>query len=257
MLLENLAILCDISYSVTQSGVYHTTAEDEIKMFKSISNDIIHIPSCDGDQAILTTSLDRKILYIAVAGTHNIEGFFRDASAIQIYPRFDMDRLIVFHYGFYKQFEGLLSNFKSLVEQFIANDCTHIYLAGHSSGGATAAILAYYLKKINICIELSVVTFGSPCFTNMYGAEWFADNVNFIRVEDHRDPIPKLLTDDASIYAHVSRKHVLFKGGKMLINPILKKTQYCTFSWFLKLFLKKGLNLQYHSILNYILKLKK
>ena len=269
--LKNLAVLCKISYKLTESQNYMPKLHevDEINMLASISNKFEIIKSIMmNTRAITTTSHDGKILYIAIAGSDDISDFISDLDMNHVRPNIEHIEEIRFHEGFYKQFKGLLIDFKKRIDAFVLQGGNTVYITGHSSGGCIASILAYYLKKINKIdginnIDLKVVTFGSPFFTNKYGSLWFSNNIDYTRIELDKDPIPnipafakniKINREYLPLYFHIERNHILISRHTIILNS--QKTTKLTLYNFLNLLFKKRLNLKHHKIDSYISKLK-
>lgn len=246
-----MLVLSILSYKINNSQEYIGHV-GEIETFKHISNDVKFIPSLlTRSKTIALLSKNGKTLYLAFAGTHDINDAIKDIDFNQVLPDNEpLDSLrkpidirrssdleschtepcglnIKFHDGFYDQCKGLCTSITKAVEEFITNGGENIVLTGHSSGGCVASMIAYYLVKELTLGNISVITFGSPYFTNKFGAKWFELNTAYTRVIINRDPIPNLPKFDPLIleYEHVDAS-VFIKHGRVTTYIKKKMTLY-------------------------------
>jgi len=87
------------------------------------------------------------------------------------------------------------------------------YLAGHSLGGAVAAILGIYFQKDGVKLG-GIHTFGQPKFTNVAGARAH-ENLPLLRVIYQNDTVPLLPDDDKQrnqVLAHIGPAFNIFQG---------------------------------------------
>ncbi len=248
--LIDLAKICSLSYKIKNDTIYNPE-ESEKSLFEKISNSILSIDCyLENIQAISCITKDEKILIISVAGSNDVQDFLYNLDAIQISP-YDENRNFIskeirFHKGFYIQFIDMLENLRPILSDFKSKG-KMIIMCGHSMGGCLASIGTFYLKNLDICRNIQVVTFGAPVFTNSLGANWFEQNLKYTRVELDKDPIPKLPIDVR--YWHVYKTHIYIKNGKILLNA--DSAQEGCLDFIKKLF-KKKLDLKYHDIYEYI-----
>lgn len=276
--LKKLAMLCKICYTATSPYIAKTT--EEAMMFNEISDDIIKIDSkLEHVQAISTLSVDNNTLYIVVAGSDDISDFisnldlnqvsFNDLSCDNSHDISNniSDNLalgtepVKFHNGFYKQFQSLIESIDIIINKFVNNNGNHIVFTGHSTGGCVVSIIAFYLYyKKTTYIDIHIVTFGSPIFTNDYGAFWFSNNTKYIRVVNTKDPIPRLpWFNENNPYKHIQYNYIQLDRQSILLNmpdnvkssKLSKLSKLSCFRFLKSLFTKK-LNLSWHSIDSYI-----
>lgn len=261
-IIKNMLMLCRISYDIKISGNYIPKI-DEVDTFQNLSKDISVIPSQLVEaQTIAILSNDKKTIYIAFAGTHDIHDILDDLEYPQVSPRLKISEEIKFFEGFYREFQGLATSVTNVIEKFIQNGGNNIYLTGHSSGGCTASIFAYYLKNMPInpiTCSINVFTFGSPYFTNLYGAKWFENNVNYTRIEIDKDPIPNLpqvnIIGRVPKYFHITQRHIYIKNNTIYFNvmPPTHTTNSC--GSFILGFINHKLRIYFHRIETYNIKL--
>lgn len=279
--LKKNAILCKICYTIDATQTYTPDKNNinEVDLFHEISNEISYIKSnLVNTRAISAISYDKSTLYISIAGSDDILDFVSDLDLNQVYPNFNIIEEIQFHEGFYSQFRSLLHNFKKIINTFLTDGGTFIYLTGHSTGGCIAAILGYYIVKIRDFKNLKIITFGAPFFTNKYGSVWFSKNIDYIRVEMDKDPIPDLpmfnnnnyyggyymsyadnrgrpiypLNVLLPSYCHVCTTYICLKKNSVVINPTQAEDKSPTCFEFIKSLFNKTRNMQHHKIDTYI-----
>lgn len=124
-------------------------------------------------------------LWIVIRGTSNVQNVYADVS----YPKVD-DELsnILLHKGFAYATREVYSNIKKHLDKN-----SEVYIVGHSLGGASAAIMAIWLRKEGYNVALCY-TFGQPKITNEIGAQKYKD-LPLIRVVNQGDPVPHLPPD--------------------------------------------------------------
>jgi predicted lipase len=253
--ITKLAILCNISYLIKKTKTYISTSSDETKLFKSVSDKFKYISgSVPYVNAITTKAIDQHTLYIIIPGTQNIQDFIDDIDIDKIKPNFSKyDGMITFHKGFFKQFQDLLVGINKEITEFIREGGTNITVTGHSLGGAVASIWGYYLRTVHKLPNLRVVTFGAPFFTNDVGAAWFADNLNFTRVELERDPIVNIPIMSSVGYIHIPKNYIYMSNTITLNQTVGQKSKILSaFYVYINYICFKRLNIKYHSILEYI-----
>ena len=217
MNLKDYAILCKLSYTIKVSGEYDNTTEN-IDFSKKISKNYIFL---DTDRknisAIATFSNDGSILFIIIPGSDDIIDF---AYNIDVSLQRESNG-IIFHNGFYKQYLLLKGSTDKLIKKHITNS-KEIHFIGHSSGGCVASIMAYHFSKL-YDIDVKVVTFGAPVFTNEEGIKWFL-TIDYVRIIICQDPIPRLPyygkhklcpKKNSDEYMHIPTTYT-YKNGKVV-----------------------------------------
>lgn len=232
IIINKLAILCKDCYSdscILPNAKYINSTLPNVKALMMISD-------------------DKMTLYISVAGSDDVMDFMNDLHLRQICPdidnNIDIDG-IKFHIGFHNQFKSLLDEFMSIITAFITNSGKKVYLTGHSTGGCIASIMGFYLYHITSALIINVVTFGSPIFTNEAGADWFLEKMNYVRVINTKDPIPKISFFKNVIYKQID-SYIIFDR-----KDLDHSSCWSCFNILYRLFPKN--DLAYHSINNYIL----
>ena len=106
------------------------------------------------------------------------------------------DSKVLVHQGFKDYSEVILNNelgnklFKELAE----NPSEHLYVTGHSLGGAVAILTAAKLIDLGVpANNIEVITFGAPAVGNKGFANEYKDKIRLTRVTMSGDPIKKSL----------------------------------------------------------------
>ena len=121
-----------------------------------------------------------KTQFITVRGTANKKNLQED---LEIAVREDRSLAIPVHSGFDADARAVYSDVRNYLKPGYKT-----YIAGHSLGGAVAALLALYLIEDKYDVE-KVITFGQPRFTTKSAVPRLAD-LPLIRVVDENDVIP-------------------------------------------------------------------
>lgn len=91
------------------------------------------------------------------------------------------------HAGFQKALAAIVDR---VIHEIVRSGCSHVWLLGHSLGGALATLLATEVSAVHPCI-IGVCTFGAPPVGNRSYVELFERKVAVsIRVVNEDDPIP-------------------------------------------------------------------
>jgi len=157
---------------------------------------------------LITDDLAKKQI-LAVRGTSNIENAFVDVAL-----KLTVDKYtgIPLHNGFSQAAQAIYAEIKSQLKTDYVIDTT-----GHSLGGAVAVILAMYMDVDKYKVG-SVITFGQPKVTNVFGAGKF-QYLDMTRVVTPRDLVPLVPfldpvdINDIDIYWHLGREIVLQEGN--------------------------------------------
>lgn len=88
----------------------------------------------------------------------------------------------------------------------------HVWLTGHSAGGAMAAILACALTARGV--PCTVVTFAGPAWGNQPASEWLADHADYVRYTSRGDVVPTFPPDTPGAapgtdYLHTGEERIL------------------------------------------------
>lgn len=205
--LKNMLFLSSLSYDIIYTQIYMPkTSEKEI--FSNITNYVQFVP-CGILKIIALRSKDSKTLYVAIANTR--EELHVEYN--QVFPRFEKLEKIKFNSKYFEHFLEVKEEIKIIIEDFVRNGGTEVWLTGHSSGGSIASITAYYIEKILNIKDIKVVTFGAPPFTNYYGSKWYENKITYTRVDINKDPIPDMeSTDGYERYFHIYSTYLLIKN---------------------------------------------
>ena len=106
------------------------------------------------------------------------------------------DEQILVHQGFKDYSEVILNNNLgiNLLRELSNNPREHLYLTGHSLGGAVAIITASKLVYLGAPSDrMKVITFGAPAVGNKGFVNEYKDKINLTRVTMSGDPIKKSL----------------------------------------------------------------
>ena len=148
-----------------------------------------------------------KIFNIVIRGSENKSNWI---SNLMYLKSFDKDLGIYIHLGIKKLFNAI---YKDLVE-IIKNCKTFKFnFYGHSLGGSIAILLFLKLKNNGFNVN-KVITFGSPKFTNLKGAEKYNID-NIIRVINDKD-IVNLLPPN-TFFSRLFGKYRHF-GKEIILN---------------------------------------
>ncbi len=138
---------------------------------------------------VVWTDHDRKVQYIAIRGTANVEDLRTDLKAEMVRdPQLDLP----VHRGFRNLAHAIYGD---LIAHDRLNPEYAIALTGHSLGGAAAVIVAMYLRTNALYAKkiVKVMTFGQPKFTSNEGVHAFQElNERIVRIVGCDDVIPFL-----------------------------------------------------------------
>lgn len=246
--LFDCVILSKLSYDINNDVVYTPRDDNEKRIFSKLSNIVLFFNDEETDaQCCLFTSKDLKTLYISVRGSNSIHDFKENLDYQQINYK---DSIIKFHKGFYNQATSLFMQIFRYIEGFNIDGGREIVLCGHSSGGATASIIAVLLTE-RFKNSIAAYVYGAPIFTNEKGVLFIEQNINYNLVIDAKDPIPrfplKYSIDNKKIeYSRINKTIYLIKNNKLKINEQITSNKIIT------LLCCHVTKLKYHFIENYI-----
>jgi hypothetical protein len=174
----------------------------------------ISAPGKSDVQYFLEQDDKRKVQYIAIRGTANRGNLLED---VEMRIRTDLQIAIPVHAGFDNTTRMLYAGMKPYLK---ANYQTNI--AGHSLGGAIAALLAVYLTEDGYEVT-KVITFGQPKFTTSDGVQ----RLGFLpitRVVDENDIVPmlpptSLINRVHGAYEHAGPELILLNGPNFVFLP--------------------------------------
>ncbi|PIN14469.1 Triacylglycerol lipase [Handroanthus impetiginosus] len=173
---------------------------------------------------------ERKRLVIAFRGTEQVEGSADRFDACSCRYRLNPERIggdfkqeVQVHSGFLSAYDSVRTRLISLIKQAIGHSGGslellpkwHIYVTGHSLGGALATLLALELSSSQLAkhgaISVTMYNFGSPRVGNRRFAEVYNERVkDSWRVVNHRDIIPTV--PRLMGYCHVAQPVYLAAG---------------------------------------------
>lgn len=184
---------------------------------KEHSNDgkiIEFVNDCDTDlQVGITISENNKRINIIFRGSESSYDWYYDLNFIK--TCIDSEKNVYVHSGFYKQLTTnnnhliLITKVKALLETY---PDYHIFVCGHSLGGALATLYGYILSN-EIQQNVTVVSFASPRVGN-YGWKTAFDektNLDHYRVTNNNDIVTSF---PMILYNHVGNNIRLERNNK-------------------------------------------
>jgi len=98
-------------------------------------------------------------------------------------------------------------SFKNLFAEVKNNPRCHLLIAGHSLGGAVAALLGQRLYDLGLPQEkFQVMTFGAPAVGNAVFAEKLGNRISLVRYTTTADPVPLSVQTLFKDYRHFGRQ---------------------------------------------------
>ncbi|MFO1090696.1 MAG: lipase family protein [Hyphomicrobiales bacterium] len=175
-------------------------------------------------QYFLLTNDKKKVQAVAVRGSDNNVNWSLDMDTM---GDDDAAAGILMHAGFRQAAEAIWQDVRPRIKKGYT-----VYLTGHSLGGAVAAILGIYMRKAGIKVG-GIITFGQPKFTNLAGAEHYADLplVRIIYQNDIVSLLPPEFNQTNQRFAHLGTALNIFDGP--YYTPITEQQafQYSTNSF--------------------------
>ena len=154
-----------------------------------------------------------KTQYITIRGTANKVNLHQDMDAK---VRIDPKSGIPVHQGFDDDARAVYADLKPYLQKGYSTR-----VAGHSLGGAVAALVAIYATEDGHTVE-KIVTFGQPRFTTTQGVAQL-NSLPITRVVDENDIIPMLPPGGGSRaqgpYGHVGPEVILLEGPHYVYLP--------------------------------------
>ncbi|XP_058182102.1 uncharacterized protein LOC131300340 isoform X3 [Rhododendron vialii] len=186
-------------------------------------------PSTDTQVAIWRDS-ERKRLVVAFRGTEQVRWKDLRTDLMLVPAGLNPERIggdfkqeVQVHSGFLSAYDSVRTRILFLIKQAVAYiddgvkplNKWHIYVTGHSLGGALATLLALELSSSQLAkegaVSVSMYNFGSPRVGNNKFAEVYNEKVkDSWRVVNHRDIIPTI--PRLMGYCHVAQPVYLAPG---------------------------------------------
>lgn len=202
-----------------------TTQEQELPLIKQQAIDHLKQNSPDGKivdfisdpdtdlQAGITISETNKRITIIFRGSESTYDWYYDLNFIKTCINKDIN--VYVHSGFHKQLtsnkndEKLTQNIKGLLETY---PDYHVYICGHSLGGALCTLYGYMLSH-EIEQHVTVVSFASPRVGNIGWKKAFdaKSNLTHYRVTNNNDIVTSFPT---ILYNHVGNNIRLERNNK-------------------------------------------
>jgi hypothetical protein len=138
---------------------------------------------------------NKKILYVVFKGSSSFRDFMNDAKVapIQLKDIPELNNLKGFtHFGFYKHMKDEVRQVLETVKN-LAVDCEHVYITGHSLGGAMATIFSLMVVNRSItdkpvhCISLGAPNLFSDDARNEFNTFLLNRKLTFDRVSANGD----------------------------------------------------------------------
>jgi triacylglycerol lipase len=175
----------------------------------------INAPSQTDVRYFLERDDHARSQFITVRGTINSINFSED---FDFAVREDRKLKIPVHAGFDAVARAIYRDVKPYLKAGYKT-----YLAGHSLGGAVAALLTIYLMEDGVDV-VRVVTFGQPRFTTANGVKQL-DFLPLARVVDENDIVPMVppgtvLDPVFGPYEQIGSEVILLKGQEIVYLPI-------------------------------------
>lgn len=169
----SLARLCD--------GIYGDEKTTVPRTFYDLQFETVE-PAVAGSQAALV-GVRGDVVVVVFRGTNEIKDWY-----FNLDTRSEPCEHGSFHKGFWDAYAEVR---EGVVEKVKHSEAKHVWVTGHSLGGAMAMCCAYDLE-VNERLRLSgLVTFGQPKLANATVANFFASGLSsrYLAIVNDRDPI--------------------------------------------------------------------
>jgi predicted lipase len=187
----NFSSFADMLSFVVQDSINDWTCHS-CKNFPHVTATTFHGKIKDANGFVAYDS-DANEIIVSFSGTDplSIQNWIDDLDFIQTaYPYCSGCQV---HEGFYKSFNSVVDQVKSLVNSFLASHpSARLTVTGHSLGAAMAAHCTAELKHSGYNITTSY-TFGMPRVGNQAFSDWYKSSANIpgtYRVVHNHDPVP-------------------------------------------------------------------
>ena len=172
------------------------------------TNKVGYIIEKKGTRVLIGYNNRYDSFFVSFRGSSNIKNWINNLHFLKIYPYPNLPNVGV-DKGFYEQ---IMYNYKLILN--CLNELKKIYntnkliLSGHSSGAATATLLAFNLEldSYHTFKIYSLITFGSPRIGNLNFVKKFKKyNLNSYRVTHYYDIVPHLPQESLG-YNHIPQE---------------------------------------------------
>lgn len=169
--------------------------------------DIVYVNTINKIQYILLADQSNKVYYIAIRGTDNSHNALQDIHFLKD-KSFRLG--IELHTGFHRTAEMIADDLLSRMDKTWTS-----YITGHSLGGASALIVAWYLDYSGHNIS-ECVTFGQPKVTDSHGVRKMRGKIKLTRVVNETDVVALIPPAGTHMnrYAHNGELIKLLDHGK-------------------------------------------
>lgn len=212
------------------------------------SERFVDVPSTDVQCSM---SVDDGKLYIAFRGSDDKTDWSHNFNMNLVdYPAKSKTQL---HAGFLVQWLSVREEVKSKVSEMLElnKGIETVVFTGHSAGSPPACLCAKELG-LGLDVEVRVITFGSPRFSNKAFKEEFEKTQKCTRFVLDRDLVTRFPINFYNGYTHVGSPLQL-RGGHVLQRDT---TNFETFQWFLLGIPNLDFGVRDHLISNYVEKLE-
>lgn len=177
-------------------------------------------------------SVDKHILYVVFRGSDDRTDWSHNFNMNLVeYPPNSRNQI---HAGFLVQWLSVKEDVNKKVSDMIeisngrGKPIKTIVFAGHSAGSPPACLCAKELELDSV--EVRVITFGSPRFSNQAFKTEFETSKQCTRIVLDRDLVTRFPINFYNGYAHVGKPLQLMEGNIVLQR---ETTNFETFKWFL------------------------
>ena len=167
----------------------------------------VYINEINEIRYIVLTDDSTKCHYVSVRGTANSHNAMQDINFFKDKSK----RLgINVHTGFHRTAEMIADDLLSRLKEDYK-----VCVTGHSLGGASAVVVAWYLDYANFNVG-ECITFGQPKVTDSHGNRMMRDKIKLTRVVNETDVVPLVPPTGTHRhrYAHTGTMVKLLDDGK-------------------------------------------
>ena len=171
------------------ASAYCSVSELEQWNCKTCSQNVSDITVIDDDtHIIMAYDASLKSHFISIRGSSDINNWISNIQTRIIYPYFDKN--IGVHNGLYHEYLLYRKRLLTYIQGLDVN--VSLIITGHSSGGATASLLAYDLVSLSYT-NIQLYTFGSPRIGNKEFVNSFMSfDIQSNRITYKKDIVPHL-----------------------------------------------------------------
>lgn len=199
--------------------------EEELNLEESGFILVKYIDNQDSDTQGFIAKDENRII-ISFRGTSSLHDAWTDVQISKlIFPSLKLLRRIfsirsIFkskaHEGFFNSYSSVRDELLEIIKDQLKEKDYHIYLTGHSLGGALATLAALDLQK-ETTAKISNYTFGAPKVGNKRFVKYYNKKVkDTFRVVNDEDPIPSI---PGFSFKHVKNSALIDDRTTIRINP--------------------------------------